>query len=166
MTTLQTTLPDEHTFRSVFASVPTSVAVVTGFGPNEEPVGLAVGSLVSVSLDPPLLSFCAAQTSQSWPQIRLGGWFCVNVLARDQEHVCRSFARSGQDKFLGLDWQRSAHGLPELAGAVATMDCLVTDEIAAGDHTIVLGQVVHMSARTGADPLVFRGGRYGTFVGD
>lgn len=166
MTILQQTLPDEQTFRRVFASVPTSVAVVTGFAPNEEPVGLAVGSLVSVSLDPPLLSFCAAQTSQSWPQIRLGGWFCVNVLAREQEHISRAFAKSGQDKFLGLDWRRSAKGLPELAGAVAIMDCVVTEEVAAGDHTIVLGQVVHMTARSGADALVFRGGRYGAFVGD
>ena len=85
-------------FRRVLGQFLTGVAVISAMD-GEEPVGLTVGSFFSVSLDPPLVGFCAAHSSKTWPVIRRSGRFCVNVLAADQEGVCRSFARTGADKF-------------------------------------------------------------------
>src|SRR5207245_1163323 len=99
----------------------TGVAVVSTLDRNE-PVGLTVGSFFSISLDPPLVGFCAANTSKTWPIIRRAGRFCVNVLAADQEALCRRFADTGTNKFDGLTWATSDGGCPRLDKAIAWID--------------------------------------------
>ena len=74
---------DNAKYRQTLGHFPTGVTVVTAISQGE-PVGLAVGSFTSLSLEPPLVLFCPATTSSSWPRIREAGVFCVNVLA---EHV-------------------------------------------------------------------------------
>ncbi|MEV8615484.1 flavin reductase family protein [Amycolatopsis sp. NPDC051373] len=95
---------------------PTGVAVVTSGGPGSAPVGLAVNSFTSLSLDPPPVLFCAGLSSTTWLHIRSAGRFLVQMLAADQHDVARVFARSGGDKFSGLAWHRR-DGLPELDGS-------------------------------------------------
>ena len=68
-----------------------------------QPCGLAVNSFTSVSLDPPLVAFCAAGASTTWPRLRRSGSFAISVLRREQEEVCRLFARKGADRFAGTD---------------------------------------------------------------
>jgi flavin reductase (DIM6/NTAB) family NADH-FMN oxidoreductase RutF len=89
---------DSAQFRQVLGHFPTGVTVVTAASPSG-PVGLAVGSFASVSLDPPLVAFFPDRSSSSWPQIEATGSFCVNILSEDQEVVCRRFASKGDDKF-------------------------------------------------------------------
>ena len=72
----------------------TGVTVITAGAPDG-PVGLAVGSFASVSLDPPMVGFFPDRGSSSWPKIEASGHFCVNVLAEAQEDVCRRFAIEG-----------------------------------------------------------------------
>lgn len=151
-------------FRTVMGTVPTSVAVVSGRGLGGVPVGLAVGTLTSVSLDPPLVAFCPGRDSNSWPKIRSSGRFCINVLARHQEEVSGVFASKRENKFDEVDWLPSEDGLPVIEGAVASIECVLQDEHDAGDHTIVVGRVVRMAARPAAPPLVFLGGKYGQVV--
>lgn len=148
----------EH-YRRVMSAVPTSVAVVAGLGPDGRPVGLAVGTFISVSLDPPLICFCPGAGSSSWPEIRPGGRFCVNVLGSGQEDVCAVFAGKGRDKFAGIPWTPGANGAPRLDGAVAWVECDLQDEYEAGDHTIAVGRVTRIDPGSGVPPLVFLGGR-------
>jgi flavin reductase (DIM6/NTAB) family NADH-FMN oxidoreductase RutF len=82
--------------RRVLGSFATGVVVVTG-EVDGAPVGFACQSFASVSLEPPLVLFCPAHTSRSWPLIRESGRFCVNVLADDQEDLCARFATTGTD---------------------------------------------------------------------
>jgi flavin reductase (DIM6/NTAB) family NADH-FMN oxidoreductase RutF len=147
-------------YRRVMGGVPTSIAVVSGTTHAGEPVGLAVGTFTSVSLDPPLVSFCPGASSSSWPLIRTTGSFCVSVLAADQQGVCDVFASKRTDKFSGLSWREARNGSPMLDGAVAWVECDVELEHEAGDHTIVVGRVSHLQAGPGEAPLVFLGGRY------
>lgn len=150
---------DPAQYRTVLGTFPTGVTVIAGLD-GDEPVGLAVGSFFSISLDPALVGFCVAKTSGSWPRIRTGGSFCVNVLAADQEDVCRTFATSGTDKFATIGWSSSATGSPRINGVVAWIDCRLEVVHEAGDHDIVIGRVVDLAVERDTLPLVFLGGRY------
>jgi flavin reductase (DIM6/NTAB) family NADH-FMN oxidoreductase RutF len=150
---------DSARFRQVLGHFATGVTVVTADHPDG-PVGLAIGSFFSVSLDPPLVGFCAARSSTSWPRIREAGTFCVNVLAEDQEHVCRAFASKQPDKFRGLGWRPSALGAPVLADVLAWIECEIELMHDAGDHEIVIGAVRELEVEREIGPLVFFRGGY------
>jgi 3-hydroxy-9,10-secoandrosta-1,3,5(10)-triene-9,17-dione monooxygenase reductase component len=148
------------TFRQVMAHVPTSVAVVAAMTPDG-PMGLTVGSFVSVSLSPPLVGFFPAHSSTSWPQVEAAAsGFAVSVLGEDDEEICRRFARSGGDKFAGLAWRPSPRGAPVLETALAWFDCELVSRHDAGDHWCVLAHVHDLGAVNGGRPLVFCHGSY------
>jgi 3-hydroxy-9,10-secoandrosta-1,3,5(10)-triene-9,17-dione monooxygenase reductase component len=146
-------------FRQVMAHVPTSVSVVAAMSPDG-PVGLTVGTFVSVSLDPPLVGFFPALSSTSWPAVEAAGRFAVSVLGDHAETTCRQLARSGPDKFAGVGWQLSPLGSPVLTDAVAWFDCELERRHDAGDHHFVLGLVHELGLREGNGPLVFCHGTY------
>lgn len=154
---------DGATFRRVLGHYPTGVCVVTAVDETGAPIGMAVGSFTSVSLDPPLVAFFPDKRSTSWPRIEKAGRFCVNVLSSEQEHVCRQFSASGSDKFAGISHRVSANGSPILDGVVAWIDCELDAVHEAGDHYIVLGRVVALEVEKAGLPLLFFQGAYGAF---
>ncbi|MFG2086832.1 MULTISPECIES: flavin reductase family protein [unclassified Spirillospora] len=81
-----------------------------------EPVGFACQSFSSVSLEPPLILFCADKRGRSWPRIRTAGHFRVNVLGEEQRELCERFGSSRGRKFAGLDWAVSPWGLGDRWG--------------------------------------------------
>jgi 3-hydroxy-9,10-secoandrosta-1,3,5(10)-triene-9,17-dione monooxygenase reductase component len=154
---------DAAHFRTVLGHFPTGVTVVTAMGPDG-PAGLAVGSFFSVSLDPPLVGFCPNKASSNWPAIRGASVFCVNILAEDQEDVCRVFAAKGGDKFSGIGWHPSSTGSPRLHDVLAWIDCEIDAVHDAGDHEVCIGRVKELDVeRHRAGPLVFFRGGYGRF---
>ena len=154
---------DPQVYRRTLGNYPTGVVIITGHD-DEGPVGLAIGSFASVSLDPPLVGFLPDKGSSSWPRIERSGAFCVNVLAADQLEVCRAFASRGGDKYQAIDWKPGATGAPVIHGVVASIDCTVERVDEAGDHWFVLGRVVEMDiAREDIGPLLFLRGSYGAF---
>lgn len=150
---------DSAYFRAVLGHVPTSVVVITGFDKDAQPVGITIGSFASVSLDPPLVGFFPGLHSRSWAAIKESGKFCVNVLGVEQEQLCWTFAKEGDDKFAGLKWSPSPTGQPLLDGVIASIDCVVESETVTGDHFFVLGRVVSLEHAVGADDAMvfFRG---------
>ncbi len=150
---------DDARFRQVLGHFPTGVCVVAAVH-DDAAVGLAIGSFFSVSLEPPLVAFCPAKTSSTWPKLRQVGRFCVNVLAEDQEDVSRVFASKAADKFAGLAWDRSPLGSPRLGGALAWIDCELTAVHDAGDHDIAVGAVHELHVAEEGRPLVFFRGGY------
>jgi flavin reductase (DIM6/NTAB) family NADH-FMN oxidoreductase RutF len=156
---------DPATFRQVLGSYPTGVVAITATGADGAAIGMVIGSFTSVSLDPPLVGFLPDKNSSSWPQIEAAGHFCVNVLARDQQHVCRQLSAKGPDKFAGLDVALSNHGHPVIAGAIAQIDCDIHAVIDAGDHWFVLGKVLSLKVSREDDPMLFYRGKYGGFAG-
>jgi flavin reductase (DIM6/NTAB) family NADH-FMN oxidoreductase RutF len=154
---------DAAHYRQVLGHFPTGVTVITAIGSNGKPAGFAVGSFFSVSLDPPLVGFAAGKGSTSWPGIREAGSFCVNILAVDQEAVCRAFSSKAEDKFEGLGWTPASSGSPKLADVLAWIDCDIDAVHDAGDHEICLGRVreLHVEREDGA--LLFYRGGYGRF---
>ena len=150
---------DSAKYRQVLGHFPTGVTVITAMH-GDEPVGLAVGSFSSVSLDPPLVGFFPDRSSSSWPKIQEAGSFCVNILGEDQEDVCRRFAMKGDDKFAGLGWHPTGTGSPLLDGVIAWIDCEIDQVVEAGDHYLVLGAVRELEVSHDGGPLVFFRGGY------
>jgi len=152
--------PNSDHFRRVLGRLPTGVVIVTGATPEMQ-FGLVCGSFMSVSLKPPLVAVCPAKTSTSWPLIEATGSFCANVLAEEQEPLARAFAVSGSDKFAGVNWRPApATGSPLLQDVAAWIDCRVHTRIEAGDHWLVLGEVLDLSVQRESGALVFHGGAY------
>lgn len=153
---------DAQEFRHVFGHLPTGVTVLTAFVAGKA-TGMAVNSVTSVSLEPPLLLVCPAKSSTTWPDIRAARHFCVNVLASHQEELCRQFAARAVDRFGSVAWHTRSSG-PALDEAVAWLDCELQHEHDAGDHTIAVARAIAMDVHGARDPLVFLRGRYGVFA--
>jgi len=150
---------DPTTMRSVLGHFPSGVTIVTGTTPDG-PAGFTCQSFSSLSLDPPLVLVLPGRGSTSWPAIEATGRFCVNVLAEGQRELSTRFARSGGDKFSGVDWSTSALGSPVLGGATAWIDCTLEAVHDGGDHLIVVGAVHDLGAAEESAPLVFHRGAY------
>jgi len=157
-------LIDPLHFRDVLGAYPTGVCVVTSQSADGRRWGLAVGSFVSISLDPPLVGFLPDKRSRSWAQIGATGRFCVNILGSGQLEASRHFASRHDDKFEGVAHGRSPAGLPLLDDALAWIDCDVERVIDIGDHLLVVGAVLAMERRGEGQPLIFYRGGYHTLA--
>jgi flavin reductase (DIM6/NTAB) family NADH-FMN oxidoreductase RutF len=152
---------DADLFRSLLRRHAAAVVVVTA--PGEPPVGFTATSFTSVSLDPPLVSFCLAHTASAWPAVQVAETIAVHVLTREQEHVARTFATRGIDRFAAHGaWHPGPRGVPLLDGALATIVCTVSQRVEAGDHTIVLAtpELGEQHADDTVTPLVYHAGAY------
>lgn len=135
---MATTPTDQREFRDVLSQFPTGVTVVTS-ETSDGPVGMTLQSFMSLSLNPPLVLLTADRSSTTWPKIAAERSLAVNVLAENQEGTARQFARSGTDKFLGVDLEantRSDH--PLLKDALAWLDCEIVETYDGGDHVIAI----------------------------
>ncbi|MFF1383509.1 flavin reductase family protein [Arthrobacter sp. NPDC058288] len=139
-----------------FASGLTVITAATERGP----AGFTCQSFSSLSLDPALVTFSPARSSSTWPLLRHAGRFTVNILPAEHHHLAVQFARSGTDKFAGVEFSASPLGNPVLDQALAWVDCELHQEYDGGDHTIVLGAVRALGARDGGEPLLFFKGGY------
>ena len=146
--------------RSVLGHFASGVTVITALD-GEDPVGFTCQSFSSLSLDPPLVVFCPARSSSTWPRLRGLGRFCVNVLADSQDALSSQFARSGTDRYAGVSWRSSPYGSPVLDGVVAWIDCELWAEYDGGDHTVVAAAVRDLGEDSTKLPLLFHRGGYG-----
>jgi flavin reductase (DIM6/NTAB) family NADH-FMN oxidoreductase RutF len=153
--------PDD--FRRVLGHFATGVTILTTTDVESRPTGLTVSAFCSVSLDPPQILVCVDHKSQSYPALRDGACFGVNILGTDHESVSRRFATTRLDKFDGVPWSRGTLGVPLIDGALAQLECRTVSRHVEGDHTILVGRVEE--ARNGAgEPLLYFRGKYGRLV--
>jgi 3-hydroxy-9,10-secoandrosta-1,3,5(10)-triene-9,17-dione monooxygenase reductase component len=157
-------LADATRFREVLGRFPTGVVAVTAHD-GSTPLGLTIGSFMSVSLEPQLVAFCIAGSSSTWPLMRHLGHFCVNVIGSDDAGMCERFGRRDVDRFEGQAWRLSPGGSPILENAIAWVDCLAETLVPLGDHELVVGRVTDLGLGREADPLLFFGKRFGRFAG-
>jgi len=151
---------DQREFRDAMGAFASGITVITTQS-AEGPVGFTCQSFTSVSIDPPLISFSIARTSRSLTAVRAHGSLVVNVLGAQQRDLSGQFARSGTDKWAGVEWAPSEiNGAPVLAGALGWVAGAVEQEIEAGDHLIFLVAVSGISTGVESDPLLFYRGAY------
>jgi 3-hydroxy-9,10-secoandrosta-1,3,5(10)-triene-9,17-dione monooxygenase reductase component len=152
--------PDE--LRSAMRRFPAGIAVVT-LVDDDRPAALTVGTLVSLSLEPPLVGVSVGHHSQLHEPMRRSGRFVVNVLAGDQAHVAQHFARGGIPPIaLWTDVATRASDLPEplLEGALAWLECTVRSHHVAGDHTLFVANVLSIELGRPGPGLAYQGGEY------
>ena len=146
-------------FRRACARFPTGVAIASVMDSQGIPHGLTVNSFTSVSLDPPLILVCLGHEVTSIDVFRAASHFAINILAEDQREISTRFAHKGYDRFDGLEWRRGESGAPLLAGVLAEIECALYRRIPAGDHDILIGEVLRGRVHKG-EPLVYFGSRY------
>jgi flavin reductase (DIM6/NTAB) family NADH-FMN oxidoreductase RutF len=164
MTDTQTRTFDPQRFREVMGHNPTGVAVITGIAGDGEACAMVVGTFTSVSLDPPLIAFLPTRSSFTFDKLRTATSLAINILAHDQEQLCRRLARSEPDKLRNEDWELSPAGAPVLEGVVASVDCTLDRVVEGGDHYIALCAVQDLAVHRSVAPLVFFQGGYGGFA--
>lgn len=150
---------DPIQLRNALGQFATGVTVVTSFDEQGRPIGVTANSFNSVSLDPPLVLWSLARKAQSLAAFQSAGHFAVHVLGLDQRPMSDRFARSGADKFAGLDFQRSTEGVPLFDSCAARFLCRTAYQYEGGDHVIFVGEVTGFESSS-TDPLLFHGGRY------
>jgi 3-hydroxy-9,10-secoandrosta-1,3,5(10)-triene-9,17-dione monooxygenase reductase component len=155
----QAPVSDPRTFRDTLGRFATGVAFVTA-APDGEPAGLIVNSLASVSLEPPLVSFCPSRSSLTWSRMRRARRFGVNVLGRQHERFAQRATPAGADRFAGLAWKPGRGGVPLLTDALATLECEIVAEHPTGDHWIIVGRVDDLRIPPIKDPLIFFAGAF------
>lgn len=147
--------PDAVAFRSACAQFATGVVVVTATAADDGDCGLTVNSFTSLSLDPPKVVVCLAETSNTWQAIRRAGSFAVNVLSVEGTDLARHFASKQPDKMAGVAFHRGLVGAPILRDVLSVFECRLVDTVTAGTHVIVVGRVVAARYDEGKQPLLF-----------
>lgn len=150
---------DARQLRDALGTFTTGVTVVTTRCPNGRLHGVTVNSFSSVSLDPPLVLWSQALTSRSLDSFMQADSFAVNILAEHQVAISNHFAKSGEDKFAGIDYEMGELGVPLIRGCVVQLECTKVTTYPGGDHVIYIGRVQRV-AQSDRRPLAFLGGRY------
>jgi len=147
---------DPAAMRHTLAGFATGLTVVAA-DIGGEIVGMPANSLVSVSLDPPLVSLSFAHTSTTWPVLRRAERWGISVLGAVHEPVLQALRHSANERFDGVDIERSGQAA-FLRGALATIEVRPRTAIEAGDHTLMLLEVLALERDDSQEPLVFFGG--------
>lgn len=152
---------DRQLFKSVLRRWASGVAVVTTRA-GEQVAGMTVSSFSAVSIDPPLVLFCADKSALTEPVIARAGVFAVNVLAADQFELSAQFALSGNEalRFEGLACRSGPTGSPWLPDTLAVLDCRVVAAHEAGDHVIYVGEVEAAEFDVAREPLTYYDAAY------
>jgi 3-hydroxy-9,10-secoandrosta-1,3,5(10)-triene-9,17-dione monooxygenase reductase component len=151
-------------FREVMGHFATGITVVTTFD-GEQPQGITVNALSSVSLEPALVMVALDRRRFITPSVRSAGRYAVNVLGGDQQALSDCFAHApvspGREAFCGASWRRGPTGLPLIDGSIATLECTIVQTFTAGDHDLFIGQVDSLEEhRQDVAPLLYYRRRY------
>src|ERR1700748_691409 len=156
---------DPRDFRNALGTYATGVTIITAAGSDGKPVGITRNSFASVSRNPPLVLWSLVLYSSSLSAFQNASHFAVNVLGAGQQALANKFAKSSDDKFVGVDWEAGLGGAPLVGQSAADFPCRAANRYYGGDHVIFLGAVEAYSYN-GKEPLLFARGGYGQFVPD
>ena len=159
MTAESTAALDGNSLRGVFGCFPSGVTAICALV-DGAPSGMAASSFTSVSLDPPLVLICVANSSSTWPGLRGSPRLGVSILGADQAPACQQLSARSDDRFAALEWRATDGGAVLLNEAAAWFECEIDDEIPAGDHVIVVLRIHDLAAVPEVEPLVFHASRY------
>ena len=141
-------------FKEAMGNYPSGVTVVTAFDENGKPVGLTVNSFISVSLDPLLILWSIDKRVSTYKDFLKVDKFAVNILAADQSDLCTLFSSRVEDRFSQCAWTESDLHLPIFSDALSVMQCKTYKQVEAGDHTLLIGEVLDVKNEK-KEPLLY-----------
>jgi flavin reductase (DIM6/NTAB) family NADH-FMN oxidoreductase RutF len=121
------------------------------------PRGFTANSFTSVSLEPPLLLVCVSKNALSHQVFMETDYFAINVLAKDQEPISTLFSTQSEKKFQSDKWDMGKNNMPILRGSLSNFVCSKSKVMDAGDHTIIIGEVIDCMTNSGKPLLYFKG---------
>ena len=152
--------PDAALLRSVFGNYPSGVAALCAIVDGEPRGFVATSFSMGTSFDPPLVMLSVQNSSTTWPVLRHAASIGVSVLGSGHEEACRRLASRTGDRFEHLDIVEGAHAELYLTGAASWITARPVSEVPAGDHAIVVLEVLAASVHDGIEPLVYHGSRF------
>lgn len=151
--------PDQLALREAFGLFPTGVVAVCA-AVDGVPVGIAMNSFTSVSLEPALVGICVARSSSTWPVLAEQATLGLSVLGSHQGQLCRSLASRNADRFLDAPWRAQDSGAVVMDGAALWLEAKVHSTFDGGDHIIVLLEVTSTELFPEVTPLVFHQSKF------
>ncbi len=154
-----TEVKQHRSLRDAFGQFATGVTVVTALDENDNPVGLTANSFASVSLEPPLVSWCIDKGSTRFSEFADAQHFTISVLSAEQQELSNLFAmRSWDDTvFSDTEWSSGHHNVPQLPGVSARFHCETAHVYEGGDHLIIVGAVLDYECDPKEALLFFQG---------
>ncbi|MBE0468999.1 MAG: flavin reductase family protein [Methyloprofundus sp.] len=136
------------------------VSVVTANSPKGEQ-GMTATSFASVSMDPPQILVCINEAAETGVAILASKKFAVNILAADQEQVSNQFAggSSMEERFANTAWYEGELGQPVFENCLASVECTVVQQVKAGTHWVIIGEIQSKQCNEG-DPLLYFNSAY------
>ena len=150
---------DPASFRSALSRFATGITVLTMRDADGQDLGMTATAFSSVSLDPPLILVCIDWSATMTGPLEQATHFAVHVLGQAQEDLSRRFAEKEWNRFSGLPVTRGVDRLPLLPGALTCLQCRIQARHPAGDHQIIVGEVLDAEVAEG-EPLLYFRGRY------
>jgi len=140
--------------REAFGHVPAGVIAIAAEVSGTR-IGMAASTFVPVSLDPPLVSFCVQNTSETWPRLAQLPALGISVLADGHQEAVRTLASKNGDRFAGLETVSTDTGAVFVAGTCLWLESVVEQSIRAGDHTVVILRIRDLTVHPDRTPIVF-----------
>jgi flavin reductase (DIM6/NTAB) family NADH-FMN oxidoreductase RutF len=142
------------TLREAFGHFPSGVIAIAAEIDGTR-VGLAASTFVPVSLDPPLVSFCVQNSSETWPKLTNLPSLGISVLGESHDAAARTLAAKTGDRFAGLQTVSRESGAVFIEGTSVWLESAIEQLVPAGDHTIVILRVCDITVHADVAPIVF-----------
>ncbi|OAI14328.1 flavin reductase [Methylomonas lenta] len=152
---------DASQFKNALKLWASGVTVVTAQSEQQGLKGMTATSFSSVSVDPPQVLVCLNQNTDTGTVVLEQKQFAVNILGAEQRDVSNQFAGGStqEERFANVGWEVGENGAPLLTESLASLECKVVDQVLAGTHWIVIGEVQKVICRSG-EPLLYYSGAY------
>lgn len=149
--------------RRAFSVYPTGVVAVCAKD-GDAPNGMAMNSFATVSLDPPLVSVCVANTSTTWEKLKSAPVLGISVLGSEHGDLCRKLSARGVDRFVGVHWRASDDGAVLIENSALWLECAIWQTMDGGDHQVVLLEVKRSEVFPQTVPLLFHQSQFRDFA--
>jgi flavin reductase (DIM6/NTAB) family NADH-FMN oxidoreductase RutF len=152
---------NDQEFKNALKIWASGVTVVTAETEKFGLKGMTATSFTSVSLDPPQILVCINKTADTGEAVFDGKTFAVNILTSEQQAVSNQFAggASQEERFANVKWHSGNSGSPIFDDALASIECTVVQQVIAGSHWVVIGEVQGVTCRSGS-PLLYYNSAY------
>ncbi len=149
--------------RDAFSYLPTAVVAIAAESGGVR-LGMAASTFVPVSLDPPLVSFCVQNTSETWPRLQQLPALGISVMGEGHDAAVRRLAAKDGDRFHGLSTVSSDAGAVFIEGTCLWLESAVEHLVPAGDHTIVILRIRDVRVHSQVAPIVFHRREFRTLI--
>ncbi|MCC8369065.1 MAG: flavin reductase family protein [Rickettsia endosymbiont of Oxypoda opaca] len=142
-------------FKNAMSRFPTGVTVITT-SYNNKFFGFTANSFTSVSLTPPLVSFCLDEKAFSVDGFSNSDKFAISILAENQADISKHFSKHQLNKFLNISYTQGEYtGCPLIDEAICHVECRKVTSYNVGDHIIFIGEVINTAIKNDSNPLLY-----------